>query len=155
MIPLDTTTREQLRQTYSQAWRKHLAQSPLTPLEAMIAEVIELHPEYHAVVREMETNPAFEPGTARLAENPFLHMGLHLAVREQLSIDRPPGVRELHRLLQARLADAHAAEHVLMEALGETLWEAQRAGRAPDEAHYLALARARLPAAARTPRGQR
>jgi hypothetical protein len=71
-------------------------------------------------------------------------MGLHLAVREQVSIDRPPGVRELLRLLQARHGDLHRAEHALMEALGEALWQAQRAGTAPDEGHYLALARRRL-----------
>jgi hypothetical protein len=53
-------------------------------------------------------------------------------------------VRELHRALQARHGDVHRAEHVLMEALGETLWQAQRAGRAPDEGYYLALVRRRL-----------
>jgi len=36
-------------------------------------------------------------------------MGLHLAVREQLSIDRPPGIRELHRQLQAPARDWHGA----------------------------------------------
>jgi Domain of unknown function (DUF1841) len=135
MSLFDSYSREQLRQMYSQAWRKHLAGSPLTPLEAMIVDVVGLHREYHAIV----------DGSEAEAGNAFLHMGLHMAVREQASIDRPPGVRELRRALQARLGDAHAAEHVLMEALGETLWEAQRAGRPPDEAHYLALARARLP----------
>jgi hypothetical protein len=61
-----------------------------------------------------------------------------------VSIDRPPGVRELHRALQARYGDLHLAEHVLMEALGQVLWQAQRAGRAPDEGQYLALARRSL-----------
>jgi hypothetical protein len=87
-----------------------------------------------------------EPNAAQSAENPFLHMGLHVAVREQLSIDRPPGVIELHRRLQALYGDAHDAEHVLMEALAETLWEAQRSGRPPDELQYLSLARRRLQA---------
>ena len=41
---------------------------------------------------------------------------------------------------------SHRAEHVLMEALGETLWQAQRSGRPPDEARYLALARRHLEA---------
>ena len=71
---------------------------------------------------------------AKPRENPFLHMGLHLAVREQLSVDRPPGIRDLKGQLQARYGDAHRAEHALMEALGEELWTAQRDGRAPDEA---------------------
>jgi len=135
-------TREQLRQSYSDAWRKQLAGSPLTPLEAMLADVIGLHPEYLPVIQDSGAL-ALEPD-ARDAENPFLHMGLHMAVREQIAIDRPPGVRELQRQLQARYGDLHRAEHVLMEALAETLWEAQRAGRPPDEANYLTLARRRL-----------
>jgi len=146
-MPLfDTQTREQLRQTYSDAWRKHLADSPLTPLESMIADVIGGHPEYQAIVSDARAAVAFEASILGGNENPFLHMGLHLAVRDQVSIDRPPGVRELLRRLQTRHGDLHHAEHVLMEALGETLWQAQRDGRPPDEAHYLALARRHLEA---------
>ncbi len=137
-------TRDELRQTYSEAWKKHLQRSPLSPLEALIADVLELHPEYQPIVESLGDALGLETSAAGGAENPFLHMGLHLAVREQVSIDRPPGVRDLHRALQAATGDAHGAEHVLMEALGETLWEAQRNGRAPDELHYLALARRSL-----------
>jgi hypothetical protein len=137
-------TRDQLRQTYTEAWKKHLQRSPLSPLEALIVDVLELHPEYQRIVERLDDALELETSAAGGAENPFLHMGLHLAVREQVSIDRPPGVRELHRALQAATGDAHGAEHALMEALGETLWEAQRNGRAPDELHYLALARRAL-----------
>lgn len=140
----DGYTREQLRLSYAQAWAKHLAAVPLTAQEAQIIDVISAHPEYQGVVSDVDTALSFEPGSAGVAENPFLHMGLHLAVREQLSIDRPPGVRDLHRQLQARFGDSHGAEHALMEALGETLWQAQRSGLPPDEAQYLALARNRL-----------
>ena len=146
MPVFDSHSREQLRQTYADAWRKHLAHSPLTPLEAMITDVIGAHPEYQGIVSDTDAAVAFEPSISSGAENPFLHMGLHLAVRDQVSIDRPPGVRELLRRLQTRHGDLHHAEHVLMEALGETLWQAQRDGRPPDEAHYLALARRHLEA---------
>ncbi len=142
-MPLfDSYSREQLRQTYADAWRKAKARSLLAPLESMIAEVIGLHPEYQAIVEDANAAVEYEPGTA--GENPFLHMGLHLAVREQAAIDRPPGVRECLRLLQARHGDLHRAEHALMEALAETLWQAQRDGRPPDEGAYLSLARRRL-----------
>ena len=144
-MPLfDAHTREQLRQTYAEAWRKHLARAPLAPLEAMIADVVGAHPEYQALVSDPDAATAFEPNPLTGAENPFLHMGLHLAVRDQVSIDRPPGVRELYQGLQARHGDLHRAEHALMEALGETLWQAQRTGRPPDEAQYLARARRHL-----------
>jgi hypothetical protein len=144
MTVSESHTREQLRQTYADAWRKHLEHSPLTPLEAMITDVIGAHPEYQDLMTDAEAAIAFEPRPGGDVENPFLHMGLHLAVRDQVSIDRPPGVRELHRLLNARQGDSHRAEHALMEALGETLWQAQRAGRPPDEGQYLALVRRHL-----------
>jgi hypothetical protein len=138
--------RGQLRQAFSDAWRKHLASLPLTPLEAMLADIIALHPEYQTLLRDAAAAVAFEP-TAPDAENPFLHLGLHMAVREQVSVDRPPGVRDLRRRLEARYGDLHGAEHAMMEALAETLWEAQRTGGAPDEIRYLERARARLSAA--------
>jgi hypothetical protein len=138
----DSYTREQLRLAYAQAWAKHLSGSPLTPLEALITDVIGAHPEFQGVLSDVDAALSAEPGTG--AENPFLHMGLHLAVREQLAIDRPPGVRELHSQLLARYGDSHGAEHALMEALGEALWQAQRSGRPPDEGQYLTLARDRL-----------
>jgi hypothetical protein len=149
----DTHTRDQLRRTYADAWRKHQAQSPLTPLESTVADVIGAHPEYQSLVSDQEAAMSFEPNAASGAGNPFLHMGLHLAVRDQISIDRPPGVRELLRLLQVRYGDLHRAEHVLMDALGEILWQAQRNGRPPDESHYLALARRHLEAAGRPSEG--
>jgi hypothetical protein len=145
MSLFNSYSREQLRLAYSQAWAKHVARTPLSPLEAQIADVIELHPEYQRVVADADSAIAFEQGAAGTSDNPFLHMGLHLAVREQLAIDRPPGIRELQRQMQARFGDPHLAEHILMESLGEELWRAQRDGRAPDESRYLALARGRLP----------
>jgi hypothetical protein len=142
--PFSAYTRDQLRQSYADAWRKHVARSPLTPLEALIADVLALHPEYHALVQDAPAALAFDPPDGGAQENPFLHMGLHLAVREQISIDRPPGVRALLESLKTRLGEIHEAEHALMESLAETLWEAQRSGRAPDEGRYLELARHRL-----------
>ena len=137
-------SREQLRQSYVDAWRKYLARSPLTSLESLITAVIALHPEYHSVVADPANALAHDSAPDDPRENPFLHMGLHIAVREQLAIDRPPGIRELHHRLAAHLGDAHSADHALMEALAETLWEAQRSVRPPDESRYLDLARLSL-----------
>jgi hypothetical protein len=136
----DSYTREQLRQAYADAWRKHLASAPLSALEASIAAVISLHPEYQSLMKD-GVAPAFEVNPASGTANPFLHMGLHLAVRDQISIDRPPGIRAVYRQLQVRLAGEHDAEHALGELLGETLWEAQRNGHPPDENRYMARAR--------------
>jgi len=143
MPAFDSKSREDLRRTYVDAWRKRLAHAPLTPLESMIADVIGTHPEYQGIIGDEDAALAFESAGLGAEENPFFHLGLHLAVRDQVSIDRPPGVRELHRLLQSRHGP-HGAEHALMEALSETLWQAQRTARPPDEAQYLVLARRRL-----------
>ncbi len=62
--------------------------------------------------------------------NPFLHMSMHLAIAEQLSIDQPPGIRAMFKKLVQRRADEHAAMHDVMECLGEAVWSAQRAGQA-------------------------
>jgi len=95
-------------------------------------------------VRDPAKALAHESATAPALENPFLHMGLHMAVREQISIDRPPGIRALHAHLASRHGDVHDAEHILTECLGQTLWQAQRDGKMPDESHYLDLVRQRL-----------
>ena len=69
--------------------------------------------------------------------NPFLHMGLHIAIREGAAADRPAGIRALRERLIALAGDEHDADHGMMECLAETLWEAQRAGLPPDEQGYL------------------
>ena len=69
--------------------------------------------------------------------NPFLHMGLHLAVRDQLTVDRPPGIRAAFDRVAKQSEDRHDAEHRVIECLAETLWEAQRDNRLPDESVYL------------------
>jgi hypothetical protein len=144
MPAFDQQSREQLRLSYVEAWQRQVQGLPLSPLQALIADVIGAHPEYQALLRDAAAASGYETPGGGAADNPFLHMGLHIAVREQVSIDRPPGIRALHEKMQARFGDVHAAEHILMESLGQTLWQAQRDGRMPDEQHYLGLARERL-----------
>jgi hypothetical protein len=140
-------TREQLRLAYTDAWERHRAGLPLSPVAAQIADVILLHSEYHALLTDPAQALAYASGAGGAEQNPFLHMGLHLAVRDQIATDRPAGIRELHRGLQAAATEPHEAEHRLMEALQEVLWEAQAHNRAPDELRYLTLARRTLRAA--------
>lgn len=127
--------RNELRQMYRDAWQKARDGKPLSPLEAQIAGVIELHPEYQSIVLGDATDKDFPPEGGQT--NPFLHMGLHLALRDQLETDRPPGVRALHAQIAARSDDAHAVEHRMIECLAETLWEAQGKNTPPDEQAYL------------------
>jgi hypothetical protein len=129
--------RTALRNLYFEAWRKHRTGLPLEPLEAQIADVIAAHPEYHPQLEPggdtLERDFSPEDGTS----NPFLHMGLHLALRDQVATDRPRGIRRVFERLLAGRGSSHDAEHVLLECLAETLWEAQRNGATADEQRYL------------------
>jgi len=132
--------REQLRRFYQQCWQKRCNGEPLQGLELLVAQVIEQHPEYHALIADphaLDKDFAVQDGQT----NPFLHMGMHITLAEQLGSDRPAGIRNLHHKITLRAGDAHQAEHRMMDCLGLVLWEAQRAGRAPDEQAYLACMR--------------
>jgi len=130
------TSRDQLREMYRAAWRKFKAEQPLTALEKQLVAVISAHPEYHVIVESAAADLANSPPRGGQL-NPWLHMGLHLAIREQVATNRPHGITEIHARLSARAGDAHEAEHRMLEVLAEALWEAQRAGKSPDENAYL------------------
>ncbi|HTJ17435.1 MAG TPA: DUF1841 family protein [Steroidobacteraceae bacterium] len=133
----DNQSRDQLRRVYIEAWRKRREGLPIEPLEAQVADVIALHPEYHAALERGDDalDRDYTPESGQ--SNPFLHMGLHLAVRDQIATDRPAGIRKAFQSVAARLGSEHEAEHRIIECLAEAMWEAQRSGRPPDEAAYL------------------
>ena len=128
--------REELRRFYQQVWEKRQAGAPIEGLELLVAQVIEQHPEYQDMLGDpeaLERDFNVEDGQT----NPFLHMGMHITLAEQLGSDRPAGIRTLHRKITLKTGDPHEAEHRMMECLGLILWEAQRAGKPPDEQAFL------------------
>ena len=127
--------RDELRKLYGVAWRKRCDSQPLTRLESQIAAVVEMHPEYHETLTggDIDRDYSVEAGET----NPYLHMGLHLGLRDQVATDRPQGIADVFSMLAARLGDVHAAEHRMIECLAETLWDAQRRASPPDEDAYL------------------
>jgi Domain of unknown function (DUF1841) len=129
-------SRDEARRFFFEAWSKYRRGETLQGLEQAALTVILLHPEYHALLDDPERNMArdFTPESGAL--NPFLHLALHLAIEEQLSIDQPRGIRDRYESL-ARKSGEHEAKHVVLECLGETIWQAQRTGTAPDETAYL------------------
>jgi hypothetical protein len=130
-------SREQARRLFFDAWRKYREKKPMAGLENVALDVVLLHPEYHAALDDPQRYAERDNGPEDGQTNPFLHMSLHLAIEEQISIDQPPGIRsEFERIALAR-GDRHAALHAVLECLGETLWRAQRDGAPPDGAAYL------------------
>ena len=127
--------RDSLRRAYAEAWQRHRDGLPLDMQQQRIADVLTLHPEYQDFVLAPDAAAQeFDGSDGRT--NPYLHMGLHLAVREQLATRLPPEAVQAHARLAKRLGDAHVAEHRLIDCLAMELWQAQRTGRAPDMDAY-------------------
>ena len=133
-------SREQVRRFFCEAWRKHRARLPLEGAEATAADLIEQHAEYHALLENPDAavDQEFTPEGGQM--NPFLHLSLHLAIADQISVDRPAGIRAAYQALRQRL-EVHDTEHALLECLAETLWRAQREGATMDAEQYLECVR--------------
>ena len=128
-----TTSRSDMRKVFFEAWRKHLEKLPLEPLEMQIIDVLVLHPEYHSMLNNPErySEKDFDE------TSPFLHLSLHIAIREQINTNRPAGIEAIFQQISKKLHDIHSAEHKMMECLANFLWEVQQTGRLPSAKHYL------------------
>ncbi len=131
-------TRDQARQFLFDSWRKRRNGEPLTPLENLAAELIAKHPEYHLVFEQPEHHQDRDYRPEHGETNPFLHLMMHLAIEEQISIDQPPGIRAHVVRLTRQLESEHDAQHRMMECLNEMMWQAQRNRTQPDPAVYFA-----------------
>jgi len=127
--------REQLRQFYHDIWQKMQQNTAMSALENQVAQVIAEHPEYHTIFNQDQIDKDFSVEEGQT--NPYLHMGLHISLHEQIGTNRPAGIRDLYQQLQTQYASAHEAEHQMMECLTESLWLAQRNNQPPSEAAYL------------------
>ncbi len=126
-------SREQVREFFFETWRKYRAGLPIAGLESVALDIVLLHPEYHSFLdREQNKERDFAD-----EGNPFLHMSLHLALEEQLSIDQPPGVRKRFEALLARKGDRHDALHEALECLAEMVWRSQKDKATPDAEFHL------------------
>lgn len=129
-------SRDTVRRFFCAAWKKQREGTPLSGAETLAAEIIGRHPEYHALLADAESAVLSEWTGENGQINPFLHLSLHLAIAEQLSIDQPLGIRAAFLALCARF-DLHEAEHILLDCLGEAVWHAQRKNRPIDGEAYL------------------
>jgi hypothetical protein len=139
-----TPSRQQARDLFFDTWEKYRSGRALEGLEKTALEIVLLHPEYHAVLddREKHIDRDYPPESGKL--NPFLHLSLHLAIAEQLAMNQPPGIATLFENLTVSHGDRHAALHVVLDCLGETIWQANRSGSPPDQSAYLACLREHL-----------
>lgn len=126
------TERDELRKIYLDSWQQYKNKRPLEPLQAQIIEIILLHPEYHTL---LDNPDAYHYDFSE--HNPFLHLGLHLALREQVATNRPRGIAVIYKTLCERFDDILFAEHKMIDCLADILWDAERSGKAASEEIYL------------------
>lgn len=130
-------TIQETRQIFFSSWEKYQQKKPLLPLEKEIVQVILAHPEYHQILHNYSKfqQHAYFPELGET--NPFLHMGLHLAIREQIATNRPSGINAIYQSLLKKYTEPLVVEHLMMEQLAECLWHSQKNNVPPDEYHYL------------------
>lgn len=122
----DVNTQD-VRRFFAGVWQ--LRQMPMTmdSLQKKALRIIEAHPEYAVYLENIERYLDYTWTPEQGETNPFLHMSLHLSIQEQVSIDQPYGIKQIHEQLCHRFTgDWVKAEHLMMEALAQTVWEAQR-----------------------------
>lgn len=132
-----------VRKFFCSTYRKLRAGQPLIPMEALAAQWIDEHPEYHVELADEEQALSNTYTVEDGRSNPFLHLAMHLTLSEQQSIDQPKGVRQAIDLLAAKRQSLHEAHHEAMECLGQMIWASQRSGLPPDGHAYLDCVRSR------------
>lgn len=130
-------SRDQVRQFFFDVWAKYRTGQPLAGAEQPALDAVLAHPEYHSILdhpdRYIERDYLPEFGET----NPFLHLSMHLAITEQLSVDQPPGIRARYQQLLQQIGDPMTAQHAVMECLAEMIWQVQRHNTAFDSTAYL------------------
>ena len=129
--------RAELRSVFFHAWERFKQQLPLEGAESLVVQVALRHPEYQEILEHPEAYREHDYLPDAGAVNPFLHLGLHIALEEQIELDRPLGIRAQYQRLCLATGDNHQAQHRLIDCLAETLWQAGRTGMTPDESSYL------------------
>ncbi|MES2205023.1 MAG: DUF1841 family protein [Pseudomonadota bacterium] len=129
--------RQKLRQKYFDVWNRHIEKLPMEPLDLQISDLILAHPEYHTIFSQPDKYLDKDYLPEQGESNPFLHLSLHLGLREQISTNRPAGINAIYENLMSRYQDSHQVEHILMECMMAQLFEAQQKQQMPDEQSYI------------------
>ena len=136
-VALFNPTREEVRRFFCDTWKKKTDGQVLDSMETLAGDWIAQHPEYHSLLTDPEGALAQDYTPERGETNPFLHLSMHLSISEQISINQPPGIKEIAEKLSQKLGSEHEAQHLMMECLGQVMWESQREGKPLNPENYL------------------
>lgn len=130
--------RDDLRQVFFDTFDKWQHKKSMTPMESILVDIFEKHPEYHFIFKDPEKYKAQQFFPELGDSNPYMHMSLHMALLEQLATNRPAGIREIYqKLYEKYLGDEHHVQHLMMEQIASQLYSAQQAQALPSEQAYL------------------
>ena len=128
-----SSDRSAQRKFLAKSWEKYKANQLLEPLELQLAKIIEKHPEYQEIINNLDTEYFPEQGKI----NPFLHINLHLSLQDQLSLDKPKGIKKIYNSLVKKIKDTHRVEHIMMEQIAEMIFNSQKNNKPMDQEQYL------------------
>lgn len=124
--------RNAYRQFFFTLWQKYQKKIPLETNETQLIEIILQHPEYHRFLDKQYENQEFT-----IEENPFFHMSLHLAIREQIATNRPVGITSIYQNLMMEYQNNLLVEHMMMERLAHFIYLGQKNGTMASDSEYL------------------
>jgi hypothetical protein len=125
--------RSKQREFLAKSWQKHISAQILEPLELQLALIVQKHPEYQALINDI--NLEYFPEQGRT--NPFLHINLHLALQDQLALNQPIGINDIYKKLIVIHSDTHEVEHMMMECIAEMIFNSQKNNTTLDQDNYL------------------
>jgi len=125
--------RSKQREFLANSWLKHINAQILEPLELQLALIVQKHPEYHALIKDINLEYFPEQGKT----NPFLHINLHLALQDQLTLNQPTGIKDIYKKLIVIHSDTHEVEHMMMECIAEMIFNSQKNNSTLDQDNYL------------------
>lgn len=131
-----SNNRSENREYFFEVWKKYQNKHPLDAMESKVLSILQMHPELHILLNDPEKYLESDFFAELGESNPFLHLGLHTAVMEQLSVDQPKGIRKLFNKACQRFADEHEAYHCVMNSLAIELHEMYENNRTFNEALY-------------------
>lgn len=134
---LYSSNRQALRQVFFDTYHKHQQGLPLEAMEKTVIDVILKHPEYHRILDNPKQyqNKDYFPDLGE--ENPFLHMSGHIGLREQISTNRPHGIKAIYDKLLSKIHCEQTVEHEMMDCMLHVLFTAQKENQPPSDQAYL------------------
>lgn len=111
---------------FFEVYDKYIKQQPLFGIELIALEVMQQHQEYIPIIKQKDKYLNYQWLPESGETNPFLHMSMHISIKEQVSINQPIGIVNYYNQLLHKYQEQMVVEHHIMDCLAEMIWYAQK-----------------------------